>query len=140
MYCHSKQEYKLEKGIFSQFQGSLAPNFKKLQQILCIMFQEDFFSSKKKREKKGKRRAVNDEIEEIMLNTLDSIPKPRILDLWPVTLTLLTVRTVLSVPAYVRRKKEEKKWREEMARLKKEEEERIAQEILEMGKILKHIG
>ena len=104
------------------------------------MFQEDFFSSKKKREKKGKRKAVNDEIEEMMLNTLDSIPKPRILDLWPVTLTLLTVKTVLSVPAYVRRKKEEKKWREEMARLKKEEEERIAQEIKEMGKTLKHIG
>ena len=69
----------------------------------------------------------------MLITTLDSIPKPRVLDLWPVTMTMWTVRSVLSIPAYVRRKQEEKRLREEMSRLKKEEEERIAQELLEMG-------
>ena len=69
----------------------------------------------------------------MLITTLDSIPKPRVLDLWPVTMTMWIVRSVLSIPAYVRRKQEEKRLREEMVRLKKEEEERIAQELLEMG-------
>ena len=105
-----------------------------LSAYYIILLQEDFFSSKKKREKKGKRKAVNEEIEEMMISTLDSIPKPRVLDLWPVTLTLWTVRSVLSIPAYVRRKKEEKRMMEEMMRLQREEEERIRRELQEYGK------
>ena len=69
----------------------------------------------------------------MMITTLDAIPKPRLLDLWPVTLTLFTIRSVRSVPAYVRRRKEEKRLREEMMRLMKEEEERLARERQEYG-------
>ena len=73
----------------------------------------------------------------MMITTLDSIPKPRVLDLWPVTLTLWVARSVMSVPAYVRRKKEEKRMREEMMRLMKEEEERLAREKQEYGESCK---
>ena len=76
---------------------------------------------------------MNEEIDEMMITTLDSIPKPGVLDLWPVTLTLWTARSVLAVPAYVRRKKEEKRMREEMMRLIKEEEERLVREKQEYG-------
>ncbi|XP_053374610.1 dnaJ homolog subfamily C member 1-like [Mercenaria mercenaria] len=101
---------------------------------------EDFFQSKKKKEtkkKKCKAAALNDQIDEDLQETLRSIPKPNIRNLWPITFTVWSIKTAIAVPTMVKEWKEKKRLMKEWAKLEKEERERqeaLYREELELRK------
>lgn len=80
---------------------------------------------------------MNEQLEEDLLETLRSIPKPQISNLWPVTLSVWIIRTVVSMPTMIKEWNERRRLVKEWQKLEKEERER--QEALykeELGKIV----
>ncbi|XP_060589388.1 LOW QUALITY PROTEIN: dnaJ homolog subfamily C member 1-like [Ruditapes philippinarum] len=95
---------------------------------------EDFFESKKKKEtKKKKCKAVvlNEQLEEDMMETLRSIPKPNLRNLWPITFTIWTFKTLVALPTMVKEWQEKKRLMKEWEKLEKEERERQEAEYKE---------
>ncbi|XP_052791957.1 uncharacterized protein F54F2.9-like isoform X1 [Mya arenaria] len=89
---------------------------------------EDFFESKRKRETKGKRgkaAVMNEKLEENMNITLQSIPKPQLAKLWPITFTLWSIRTSVGFPSRVRMWREMRKLEMEARQMELEEQERL---------------
>ncbi|XP_005108283.3 dnaJ homolog subfamily C member 1 [Aplysia californica] len=86
---------------------------------------EEVLSTKKKKEKK-KKKQVTSETDVVEEEELQSIPFPRVLDLWPFQLSVFLFYSVYNLPDTV------KEWQEERKRRKEEAEEEERARALEL--------
>ncbi|PVD30290.1 hypothetical protein C0Q70_09554 [Pomacea canaliculata] len=88
---------------------------------------EDLMDTKKKKEKKKRNRGSDEGKTDEIQEEIESLPRPRLLDLWPFRLAVFTFRCICNGPVWIKKLKEHLAERRRL----KEEAQQLQQEVKE---------
>lgn len=86
---------------------------------------------KKSRKGKKYKQANEDEVDEILEEEIKAIPRPKLVDLWPIKITRGLFHCIVNIPTYINNYKEYQ--REKRERIKQMEEDEREREMIQVA-------